>query len=73
MVPTHRHLGVIMLDHDVYVSGTDLFGLYLYKVFVNDRYYDKFTSEDWLTMAERRDVANGYKDALDNYHPPVLG
>lgn len=56
---------------EVRISEADLFGLFLYKVFVDEEFYDKFTSSIQLTLSERADVEAGYKEALDNYTPPV--
>ncbi len=60
------------MNHDVRVSEADLFGLYLYKVFVDDAFYDKFTTNEWLTYSQIRDVESYYKEALDNYTSPML-
>jgi hypothetical protein len=54
------------------VSEANVFGLYIYKVFVNDKYYDQFTSNVYLTWAQMSDVESYYQDALDNYDPPML-
>lgn len=57
---------------NVRLYEADLFGLILYRVFVDDKLYDKFTSEKYLTYTEQRDVESYYTEALDNYTPPML-
>jgi hypothetical protein len=57
----------------VRINETNLFGLYLYRVFVDDVLYDKFTADHPMTWAQTRDVESYYKEALDNYRPAVVG
>lgn len=51
----------------VRVSETDLFGMYLYKVFVDEETYDWFFSDTPLTWAQQDDVAEYYKEGLTGY------
>ena len=47
-----------------------MWGLYLYKVFVDDKFYDKFTATKSMTWEQTRNVESYYAEALDNYEPP---
>lgn len=42
-------------------------GPYLYRVYVDSRKYDAFTTETELTAKECADVIAGYREALLNY------
>ena len=53
----------------VRISETDLFGLYLYKVFVDEETYDWFFSDPPLTWAQMVDVETYYQEALTGYAP----
>lgn len=52
---------------DIRVSRTNLFGEWLYRVYVDETKYNQFFSSDRLTDAELYDVAQGYTEALSNY------
>lgn len=42
---------------------------YLYRVYVDGKKYDRFSSDTPLSKEEMQSVAAGYKEALDNYRP----
>lgn len=42
---------------------------YLYRVYVDGKKYDRFSSDTSLSKEEMQSVAAGYKEALDNYRP----
>lgn len=57
---------------DVRVNKTNLFGEWLYRVYVHDERYDKFFSKTEFTDSELYDVAQGYQEALDAINYSVL-
>jgi predicted choloylglycine hydrolase len=53
----------------VRVSETDLFGQYLYKVFVDEETYDWFFASKPLTWSQMKDVESYYEEGLTDYVP----
>lgn len=56
--------------NDVRVEHANLFGEHFYRVFVNERPYDKFFSSTELTYSQLSDVARGYESGLEDYTGP---
>jgi hypothetical protein len=50
---------------DVHLTEANLFGEYLYQVWVDGEVYDKFFSKTPLTNSQMIDVAAGYREGLE--------
>lgn len=52
---------------DVTVTATNLFGQWLYRVWVDGVLYDKMFSNKRITDSQMYDVAQGYREGLERY------
>lgn len=51
---------------DIYIDEANLFGDWLYRIYVDGTKYDEFFSKTRLTWSEQNDVVDGYREGLND-------